>query len=198
MKKIFIILSLISSQVFSQSTDTFELRSFPHYDEYGNLYTVTEKFDHLPTREDSLKFEKESRIIIYKMMDEESVRFKPRLQTMEQFVSNWLGKPYRYGGTSINGIDCSAFVRRLYKDVYGYTIPRTCIKQFNFVRKVSPDSLVVGDLLFFSSRVSPSGWHVGVYIGNDEFIHAANFRDGVKISCLDEYSRILKGVGRIN
>lgn len=119
--------------------------------------------------------------------------------TLQDFISKWVGKPYRYGGTSEAGIDCSAFVQRLYRDVYNLALPRTCKKQFLSMKQVTKDSLQVGDVLFFNSRVSPSGNHCGVYIGNDEFIHAANFREGVKISCVDEptYLRIFKGAGRL-
>jgi lipoprotein Spr len=118
--------------------------------------------------------------------------------SLTNFINKWVGKPYRYGGTTEKGIDCSAFVQRLYKDVYNSIIPRTCSRQYKFINLVLDSVLEIGDLLFFNSKVSPSGWHVGVYLGNGEFIHAANFREGVKISCLDDYSRIFKGAGRLN
>ena len=115
---------------------------------------------------------------------------------LKQFIIKWIGKPYVFGGESIKGIDCSAFVQRLYKDVYNIEIPRTCYYQYEYAKHINSSDLQIGDILFFNSRVSPSGWHAGVYIGNDQFIHAANYRDGVKISCIDDYYRILKGIGR--
>ena len=113
-----------------------------------------------------------------------------------KFIAKWIGKPYLFGGEDIRGIDCSAFVQRLYKDVFHIDIPRTCYYQYEYAKHIALGELRIGDILFFNSRVSPSGWHAGVYIGNDQFIHAANYRDGVKISCIDDYYRILKGVGR--
>ena len=115
---------------------------------------------------------------------------------ISKFVNKWIGLPYRFGGETEKGIDCSAFVQRLYKDVFGLLIPRTCNSQFKSCIKIDFKEINIGDILFFNSKVSPSGWHCGVYIGNDEFIHAANYKSGVKISCLFSYSHLLKGVGR--
>jgi len=59
--------------------------------------------------------------------------------------------------------------------------------------------LMVGDLVFFRSKASPSGWHTGTYIGNSYFIHAANKYEGVKISSLYEprYKEMIRGYGRL-
>jgi lipoprotein Spr len=118
---------------------------------------------------------------------------------LEDFIKDWIGKKYRFGGESkTNGIDCSAFTQRLYRDVYGIEIPRTCYYQYQETDRIERKNIQIGDIIFFNSKVSPSGWHVGIYIGNDEFIHASNYRDGVKISCFDQpmYERIYKGAGR--
>lgn len=115
---------------------------------------------------------------------------------MKQFVDEWIGKPYSYGGKTEKGIDCSAFVQRFYKDVFELVIPRTCSSQFKSCLRVDPSNLKVGDILFFRSKPSPSGWHCGIYLGNDEFIHSANYRDGVKISCFFDYQHLLRGFGR--
>lgn len=119
--------------------------------------------------------------------------------TIDNFIKEWIGKPYRYGGKTEKGIDCSAFTQRFYKDVYGIDIPRTCETQYKVVEKISLEDLIIGDILFFDSKVSPSGWHCGIYIGGGEFIHASNAKDGVKISCLynEMYSRLFKNGGRI-
>lgn len=117
---------------------------------------------------------------------------------LRKFMDEWIGLPYRYGGTTKKGIDCSAIVQRLYKEVYGLIIPRTSYYQKLYCVKVDRDSLQIGDIIFFNSRLSPSGRHVGVYIGDSLFFHAANYRDGVKISslCEDVYRRIYAGAGR--
>lgn len=122
----------------------------------------------------------------------------PIKEAVEAFINKWWNVPYVYGGNSLRGIDCSAFTQRFYKDVVGKKIPRTAREQFKATVKVDKDSLRMGDLVFFSSKSSPSGWHVGVYLWEGQFVHAANRRDDVKISCLwdSSYQKAYKGAGR--
>ncbi len=117
-------------------------------------------------------------------------------QDLQSFMNKWIGKPYRYGGKTEKGIDCSALVQRLYKDVYNIDIPRTTYYQMRYFDTINIKNLQIGDVLFFNSKYSPSGRHVGVYIGNDQFFHAANYKKGVIISCLDNYYDVLIQVGR--
>ena len=67
-------------------------------------------------------------------------------------------------------------------------------------KRILKDSLTTGDIVFFRSNLSPSGWHCGLYLGNGTFAHAANKKEGVKISSLSEprYLRSYKGAGRFN
>lgn len=81
MKKIIIFLLFLSTKSYSQTKDTFELKSFPTYDEYGNYYQVVKRYDHVPTKQDSLDFKKESSISISEMMLEERKRFEPKKKT---------------------------------------------------------------------------------------------------------------------
>lgn len=121
-------------------------------------------------------------------------------EKLNRFIEDWVGTPYRYGGKSKKyGIDCSQFNKRLYKDVFEIDLANTCRDQWKSTSRVIKDSLRVGDLVFFNSRTSPSGWHCGIFIGQDAFIHASNYRTGVKISSLSEsmYKRIYKGAGRL-
>ena len=67
-----------------------------------------------------------------------------------------------------------------------------------YFKMIDLKDLQIGDVLFFRSKYSPSGRHVGVYIGNDQFFHAANYKRGVITSCLDNYYDILIGVGRLD
>jgi lipoprotein Spr len=119
--------------------------------------------------------------------------------TLNKFILKWLGKPYKLGGKTEKGIDCSQFNKRLYRDVYNLTLENVCYKQWNQTGRVKKDSLQVGDLLFFRSKLSPSGWHCGIYIGNTYFVHAANRYEGVKISSISEprYNKTFRGGGRI-
>jgi lipoprotein Spr len=119
--------------------------------------------------------------------------------TLNSFILKWLGKPYKLGGKTEKGIDCSQFTKRLYKDVYGKELQNVAYKQWNQTKRIKRDSLQVGDIVFFRSRQSPSGWHCGAYIGNTYFVHAANKFEGVKISSLNEpkYVKYYRGSGRL-
>lgn len=118
---------------------------------------------------------------------------------LNEFIKEWVGVKYKFGGSTKKGIDCSQFNKRLYLDVYGINLDNICAKQWNQTTRILRNDLIEGDLLFFKSNISPSGWHCGVYIGNDKFVHAANKKEGVKISSLSEprYNRAFKGGGRI-
>ncbi len=118
---------------------------------------------------------------------------------LNSFILKWLGKPYKLGGKTETGIDCSQFNKRLYLDVYKIELQNVCYKQWEQTNRIKRDSLQIGDLLFFKSKQSPSGWHCGVYIGNTYFVHSANRFEGVKISSIKEpkYSLVYRGAGRI-
>jgi lipoprotein Spr len=129
----------------------------------------------------------------------DSIPFVTIDTTLNKFVYHWLGKPYKLGGKTERGIDCSQFNKRLAKDVYKIEIENVCYRQWDSTQRVVKDSLQIGDLVFFRSRQSPSGWHCGTYIGETMFVHSANRYEGVKISSLLEpkYKMAYKGAGRI-
>lgn len=118
--------------------------------------------------------------------------------TLNKFMIYWLRRPYKFGGKDERGIDCSQFNKRLYRDVYDKQIGDNCYQQWTHSQRISQDSVRLGDLVFFSSKSSPSGWHCGTYLGNTYFIHAANRYEGVKISSLTEprYNKSIRGFGR--
>lgn len=97
-------------------------------------------------------------------------------------VEGWLGTPHRMGGTTHNGVDCSAFVRAVYRDVFQIELPRTTTEQARTGTEISPDELQPGDLVFFHPSKSN---HVGIYLSNGEFAHASESR-GVTISKFDQ------------
>jgi lipoprotein Spr len=112
------------------------------------------------------------------------------------FVYDWIGTPYHFGGSSRKGIDCSAFTKELYSEVFNLDIRRNSRDIFSMVSPVSKDELKEGDLVFFkihSRRIS----HVGVYLGNGRFAHASS--RGVAISSLSDayYSRYFYKGGRL-
>jgi len=101
-------------------------------------------------------------------------------------VKGFLGTPYRFGGSSVRGIDCSAFVAKVYQ-FFDVKLPRTAREQSRMGVRVSRDELEEGDLIFFNTRRAFG--HVGIYIGNNEFIHASSGRNSgknVRIDNLDK------------
>lgn len=115
---------------------------------------------------------------------------------LDSLVKPWVGRPYRYGGTTKAGIDCSAFTQKIWMGL-GILIPRTAKSQYKAATKVDTCDLQVGDLLFFLSRQSPSGWHVAFYLGNGQFVHAANRKMGVIVQELTtDVKRRIHSVGR--
>jgi len=109
-----------------------------------------------------------------------NVDVKSRL--MDQYAS-WKGVRYRLGGSSRNGIDCSAFVQRTFQEQFGLTLPRSTSEQQGSGKSISRNKLVTGDLVLF--RAGSTGRHVGIYIGNNQFVHAST-SNGVMISNMDE------------
>lgn len=94
----------------------------------------------------------------------------------------WKGTPYRYGGSSKKGIDCSAFVQVGYSSVYQKMLPRTTLELVKKGKQVKRHTAKEGDLVFF--RTGRNSRHVGIYLGNSEFLHASQSK-GVIISRLD-------------
>lgn len=113
-----------------------------------------------------------------------------------QFVYDWLGTPYRLGGNSKKGIDCSRFSLALYENVFNTTIGYNSKNQYATVTHVEKEDLQAGDLVFFSIR-SKSITHVGVYIGDDKFAHASSSK-GVMVSNLNDayWKRYYRNGGR--
>jgi len=123
-----------------------------------------------------------------------------KLTPLSTFVMEWYGVKYRLGGSTKMGIDCSQFTKKLYWDVYSKKLGNNCAEQWKETKRILKDSLTTGDIVFFRSNLSPSGWHCGLYLGNGTFAHAANRKEGVKISSLSEprYLKSYKGAGRLN
>ena len=115
------------------------------------------------------------------------------------FIEDWYGVRYRMGGNDKSGIDCSAFVQRLYENVFCTNLVRTALEQFHMCRFVlSQDSLEEGDLVFFHTRGKKRVTHVGIYLMNNFFVHASSSQ-GVMISSLNEdyWSRYYAGAGKV-
>ena len=108
----------------------------------------------------------------------------------------YLGVPYKYGGTSDQAMDCSAFVRKCFQAV-GINLPRTSREQINVGMPIDPEQLQPCDRLYFANR-SGTITHTGIYIGDGYFIHASSSRGGVAVSRLNEpmYRKMFAGARR--
>ena len=100
------------------------------------------------------------------------------------YAEEYLGTPYVLGGNGPNQFDCSGFTKYVYSH-FGYTLNRTATDQLQNGVSVSKDELQPGDLVFFKYRTSKPVSHVGIYIGNGEFIHASTNRYVVQIDQME-------------
>ena len=112
-------------------------------------------------------------------------------------VYGWLGVPYRYGGKSKAGADCSGFASAIYRLVYGINVGGSAGDIYKALKPVKKEDLCEGDLVFFkigSYYIS----HVGVYLSNNKFIHATSYGLTITVSDLDEpyYKRYYFSAGR--
>lgn len=122
-----------------------------------------------------------------------------RSRNLFSFIDSWYGTPYRFGGTSRKGIDCSAFMMEIFKNVYKYQLPRTSREQYRISNKINNiEDLREGDLVFFKIRTKDIS-HVGIYLGNGKFAHASSSK-GVVISDLSStyWNKYYVGGGRVN
>ncbi len=99
-----------------------------------------------------------------------------------QTVENWIGTPYKLGGSSHWGIDCSQFAKKVYFSLSNSFIGQTCREIKTRVLSLSQIQLKPGDFVFFKIH-GPSVSHMGVYLGNNKFVHSSSSK-GVMISDL--------------
>jgi cell wall-associated NlpC family hydrolase len=116
-----------------------------------------------------------------------------------QFALGLIGVRYRYGGdTPAAGLDCSGLIRYVFQQVTGVTLPRTSRELSQVGASVSLDDLQVGDLVFFNTR-NYAFSHVGLYVGDNRFIHAPRRGRDVEITTLsrDYWQRHFNGARRL-
>ena len=104
-----------------------------------------------------------------------------------ELLKQQLGKPYVWGDEGPDSFDCSGLVQYIYKNALGINLPRVSYDQSKVGQAVSREDLQPGDLVFFDTMDKGKVSHVGMYIGNNEFIHAANSKKGVIKSTLTGY-----------
>ena len=133
----------------------------------------------------------------YAILLNTEVESMPSRQLLD-VVDEWYGVRYRSGGNTKSGVDCSGFTLAVYTAMYGLAIPRVSREQYRTSRKISTTELQEGDLVFFNTTGRGVS-HVGVYLGNNKFIHASVSR-GVMVNDLFEsyYLKRFVGAGRID
>jgi len=109
------------------------------------------------------------------------------------FAKKLINIPYRFGGNSLLGIDCSAFVQKVYGTI-GINLPRSAREQFHEGKPVDSGELSIGDLVFFRTY-APFPSHVGIYLGDNLFIHASSREKKVTINNLMEPFYIKRFIG---
>ena len=109
-----------------------------------------------------------------------------------------VGTPYVYGGEKpLVGMDCSGFVKYVVKQVLNIDLPRTAANQANVGKKIAVNDLQVGDLILFNTQ-NRAHSHIGIYLGNDQFIHAPRKGKKIHVASLSGYwSKRIDGARRL-
>ncbi|MEY8710303.1 endopeptidase [Mangrovibacter phragmitis] len=108
---------------------------------------------------------------------------------LDSQLSEWRGTPYRYGGMSRQGIDCSAFVQLTFRDQFALQLPRSTRDQAKIGTRIDKDELLPGDLIFFKTGSGDEGLHVGIYDTDNQFIHASSSHGVMRSSLNNVYWR---------
>lgn len=113
-------------------------------------------------------------------------------------IMEYLGTPYRFGGTSDRALDCSAFTQRIFSESASVMLPRVAREQVNIGKKIKKNDLQFGDLVFFYTYSKRFASHVGIYLGDNLFAHASS-RHGVTVSSLESsyYKKNYLGARRL-
>ena len=114
-----------------------------------------------------------------------------------KLIDEWWGTGYCMGGSTKNCVDCSAFTQMIMQNVYNVTVPRTAQEQYNSSQQINLEDLNEGDLVFFNTTSNRDITHVGIYLLNNKFVHAAS-SGGVMVSDLNDtyWKPRYKGAGR--
>jgi murein DD-endopeptidase / murein LD-carboxypeptidase len=99
------------------------------------------------------------------------------------YIDQWIGVPYKFGGNSKDGVDCSGFVNAVFRDVYKITLKRSATEIIGQCKEIQKNELKETDLVFFD--ISGKNSHIGIYLANQKFVHASTSK-GVMISDLNQ------------
>ncbi|ORM67443.1 NlpC/P60 family protein [Pantoea rwandensis] len=108
---------------------------------------------------------------------------------LNEQLNHWRGTPYRYGGLSRGGIDCSGFVYLTFRDQFAMQLPRSTLDQTDIGTRIDKSDLLPGDLVFFKTGSGENGLHVGIYDTDNTFIHASTSQGVIRSSLDNVYWR---------
>lgn len=108
-----------------------------------------------------------------------------RAQAVVNMAKSLVGKGYAWGGNGPDSYDCSGLVKAVYSKVGGVNLPRVTTDQVKVGTTVSMDQLQPGDLLYWGSTDAP--YHIGIYIGNNQYVHASTPEKGVVLQTISSY-----------
>lgn len=106
---------------------------------------------------------------------------------LQKYFKNWRGVRYRYGGVTTKGVDCSGLSLRAYKELYNVDLPRTVREQARKGTRIQKKNLRPGDLVFF--KTGRYSRHVGIYLGENKFIHASRSKGVTQSNINSSYWR---------
>lgn len=116
---------------------------------------------------------------------------------MGKIIAGYLRTPYKPGGTGKLGLDCSGLIYVVYRDYNGSRLPANTTKLFSRLKRVEYKNIKYGDLVFFSFDGTTVS-HVGIYVGNDKFVHASQSNGVIISNIVDDYYRTsYKGSRRV-
>jgi cell wall-associated NlpC family hydrolase len=153
------------------------------------------EFDETPVEESPV--DKSNFIAHYEKLKDMNVTLTSREKILFEVVK-FLDTPYKYGGNTDSGIDCSAFTKQVFENSVNIELPRSAREQYSVGGKISKEELKFGDLVFFNTRRRNNPGHVGIYLGDNQFAHASR-KLGVTVSTLEEkyYKTRFSGARRV-
>lgn len=203
--KLIAIIAIISTINFSVDTTSFEINSIINsYDSHKNASYmgilsdfrgsyILEDNDFLnfdPTFLTESVAEDDKKAISSKLnallntqsLAYEAIQNAILVEKLNDAYQEWVGTKYLWGGDSKKGIDCSAFVRRIFRKVFNYEMPRVSTSQIQKGTRITKEELKTGDILFFRPENRTN--HTAIYLGDSLFMHSASSK-GVSISSIN-------------
>ncbi len=148
--------------------------------------------------EESRPIENPDALLLYRKLVDTLSSVPTSYERLLMTVINYLGTPYKFGGNSRKGIDCSAFTRTIFMETFNIDLPRSTLGQIKIGIPVQRNEMKFGDLVFFNTRRRQNPGHVGIYLWDDYFVHAST-KYGVIVSSMSNgyYDKRFVGARRI-